>query len=75
MSRHAIHDYKYVGLDEAEDKIKAACVCGDTVKFPRLAKNRVSAWSAHGAGVVPKVPADEWRFVDEGDAQNDETHR
>jgi hypothetical protein len=73
MSAHAIHDYKYTGLDEAEDKIKAACVCGDTAKFPRLAKNRVSAWSAHGAGVVPGVTADETRFVDQEGWSIDET--
>jgi len=65
MSAHAIHDYKYTGYSKADDKIEGACAeCGDKIRFPRLAKNRVSAWSAHGAGAVKGVIADETRFVD-----------
>jgi len=51
----------------------ARCPCGDEVTFPTLAKNRISAWSAHGAGAVSLI-ADKKRLTDD-ERTIDETAR
>ena len=54
----------FVSHDAAADMTTARCPCGDEVTFPTLAKNRISAWSAHGAGSVSLI-ADERRLTDD----------
>ena len=64
MSAHEHIYTTYVGSDPHADTITAQCACGSVIVFPAQARRRVSAWSAHGAGVV-EVEADERRFVDD----------
>jgi len=66
MSAHEHIYATYVGYDPHADTITAQCACGSVIVFPAQSgpPNRVSAWSAHGAGVV-EVEADERRFVDD----------
>ena len=54
----------FVSHDAAADTTTARCPCGDESTFPTLAKNRISAWSAHGAGSVSLI-ADERRLIDD----------
>ena len=64
MSAHEHIYATYVGGDPHADTITAQCACGSVIVFPVQARRRVTAWSAHGAGVV-EVEADERRFVDD----------
>lgn len=64
MSAHEHIYATYVGGDPHSDTITAQCACGSVIVFPAQARRRVSAWSAHGAGVV-EVKADDRRFVDD----------
>ena len=52
----------FVSYDKDADITTGRCACGALCSFPALAKNRMSAWSAHGAGSV-YVAADEERLV------------
>ena len=64
MSAHEHIYATYVGYDPQADTITAQCACGSVIVFPAQARNRVSAWSAHGAGVV-EIEANDRRFVDD----------
>ena len=54
----------FVSHNKDTDITTARCECGALCSFPTLAKNRMSAWSAHVAGAV-YVAADEKRLVED----------